>query len=456
MRTVLISLVVLAIIAAAGPAHAQPPQQATAPDLTQPLTVDQALETAFRYSPTIRQALDRIERARGAVAEARANFNPQFNAQATYVRQGPKVSFAVPGTTQSVDIVPPYNTTAQATAFLPLDISRRLRYASEIARLQFELDYLDMLSASEQLILNVRRACYNLLRAEGQKDVAQAAVDVAAAHVKDAEARFAAGVAAQFDVTSAQTNLANLNQRLVQAQNAVEIARTDLNRVMGIDVNAPTRVAASDLSVSVTDVDIPARVQQAQTRRPIVKAAQSAVELSRRNVRLQRTGILPTLGLSGGYVYNFNTVGFSSDKDSWNAAVTLSMPIWDGGITKARVQQARADVKLAEDAVSEALLGVGTEARIASLNLEEAAKRVATAAQNVALAEEALRLATVRYNAGISILVEVTDAEASLTEARVNHVNAQYDYATALAELQRATSTQPERERLQLLAEEQQ
>ena len=83
--------------------------------------------------------------------------------------------------------------------------------------------------------------------------------------------------------------------------------------------------------------------------------------------------------------------------------------------------------------------------------LEEAAKRTRTTAESVALAEEALRLANVRYEAGIAVLVEVTNAESQLTQARFNEVNALYDYAIALADLQRATSSQPEIEKLRLV-----
>ena len=97
-------------------------------------------------------------------------------------------------------------------------------------------------------------------------------------------------------------------------------------------------------------------------------------------------------------------------------------------------------------------LGVAREVRVAALNLQEAALRTESTAQTVALAQEALRLANVRYEAGIAVAVEVTNAESQLTQARFNQVNAAYDYAIALAQLQRAASDQPEIVKLQLLA----
>ncbi len=114
----------------------------------------------------------------------------------------------------------------------------------------------------------------------------------------------------------------------------------------------------------------------------------------------------------------------------------LRIPIWDGGVTAARVAQAYADVNRSREQLEQTRLGTGLEARTAALTLQQAIERVSTTAENVVLAEEALRLATVRYNAGIATLVEVTDAESALTQARFNAVDSRYDYAVALADLQ--------------------
>jgi outer membrane protein TolC len=97
---------------------------------------------------------------------------------------------------------------------------------------------------------------------------------------------------------------------------------------------------------------------------------------------------------------------------------------------------------------------VATQVRRAALDLQEAALRTQTTTHAVTLAEDALSIATERYDAGIAVLVEVTNAQSQLNQARFYYVNAQYDYAVALAQLQRATSSQPELNLLQLLADQ--
>ena len=205
-----------------------------------------------------------------------------------------------------------------------------------------------------------------------------------------------------------------------------------------------------DVPVSISDVDIPASAKTAKAERPEVKAQRISIHLSKANVKLQRTGLLPSLGLNAAYNY-VTTQAFSNQNTSWTAVATLSMPIWDGGVTHARVDQAYGDLQVANATLDQVELVVSQEVSTAVLTLEEAAKRTKTTAESVALAEEALRLANVRYEAGIAVLVEVTNAESQLTQARFNLVNAEYDYAIALAELQRATATQPELAKLRLI-----
>ncbi len=424
------------------------------PDMTTPITLDQALELAFVYSPSLRIAVDQIQRARAVVAEARANFNPRFNAQLTYLRQNETTATipAGPGEpSQKFTVRSGSDMNAAVNALLPLDINRSLSYAEDIAKYQFQIEYLNLVAQSELLILDVQRAYYDLLRACGQRDVAQAAVEVAQVRLANTQARFEAGTVPRFDVTSAEVDVANLNQQLIQAENRVLVAQAALNNVIGINPDTPTRVVDIEIAAEPTKLDVSRWIEVALDRRPELRSAQTAILLNQRVVNLRRTEYYPSLSVSANTGYLFETTGFNTQNVNWQVSLNLNIPIWNGGITRAQVNQARADVQRAEDVLDQSELQIALEVRVAATTLEEAATRVQTTARNVALAEEALRLANVRYEAGIATPVEVTNAEAQLTEARFNNVNAKYDFAVALAQLRRATSTQSELERVQLL-----
>ena len=110
MNSVFRAVMVCIILAVCGGAWGQYPS----PDLQGPIDVDQALEIAFQYSPRIRLSLDQIQRAKGGVREARANFMPKFNGELNHVRQGPTIAFADPLTGASTTLTRDHNTTAQA------------------------------------------------------------------------------------------------------------------------------------------------------------------------------------------------------------------------------------------------------------------------------------------------------------------------------------------------------
>jgi len=407
------------------------------PDLLkQPLTLDQSIQIAFQNNPNIQATLSLLEKSKESVAEMKAHFNPTVSAQTTQTQQ--KSSVATPGSVTRVGV----------TVTMPIDISRQLKYSYDMANVQYQIQYLSMVSVSEKLIVDVKSAYYELLRACGQKEVAQAAVQSAEARLANIKAKQEEGTVPKFDVTSAEVELSNLNQSLIVAQNQVYLAQSTLNGVLGVDVNYPTQILSIDIPVTTTAVDIPKFVDDAYTRRPEVKAAQSSIALSKMNVTLQETGQAPQLTVTAGPSYNFNPVGTTS-KDSWQIMATASISLWDGGLTKARVNQAKASAENSVSTLDQTKIAVATEVRRAALNMQEAALRTQTTAHAVALAEDALSIANDRYDAGIAVLVEVSNAQTQLTQARFNNVNAQYDYAIALAQLQKATADQPELNELQ-------
>ena len=444
MKTLIRTAVVVLLCACVNAAFAQ--EQANAP-----ITIDKALEIACKNNPNLRIAVNNVQLARGIVDEAQANFNPKFNVAVTETYQGPPVTIENPGGGPPIDIVKTTNTTSNLTMLLPLDISNRLGYTTDIAKYQFEIDYLDLLATSEQLILDVKLAYYNMLRACGQQQTAQSAVDDANAVLKETQSRYEAGAVAKFDVTRAEVNVANLDQALIVAKNNVFIAQSTLNRVMGIDINTPTCVVKPETPVAPDNIDVPKSVDLAYANRPEVKASETAIALTKKNIKLQRTGYLPSANITGNTNYAFNVSGFNASNTTYLVAAAVSFPIWDGGITRARVEQAKAQESIAQNSLDVTKLNVAQEVRTAALDLQESRERTKSTAQNVTLAEEALRISEVRYAEGIATLVEVTNAQSALTVARFNNVAAQYDYASALARLQRAMATQPEICNLQLL-----
>lgn len=411
-------------------------QPSTLPDVAPySLTLDAAIALAFQHSPDFQMAQSRVEKTCGGVDEAWARTRPTVTAQGSTTWQGAESTATGQGST--------YTPQVALALTMPVDVSRQLQYGKDIASYQNESQYLSMVATAEQLVLSVKTACYDLLRAVGQRAVAQAAVDNAQAQLAQTNAKFAAGTIPAFDVTSAEVNLANLEQQLLVADNQVRVAQTALNRVLGIDVNTPTQICGVEIRVTDETVDIAQCIQAAYARRPEVQAAQLGITQAQTVVDLQNSAKYPTISIGTGPTYNFNADGMNPGL-SWQVGITASVPLYDGGQIRAKVRQAQADVHTTQATLHQTQLAVAQDVRTAALNVQQAEAQTKTTARAVSLAEEALTLAKLRYGAGLAVLVEVTNAETQLTQARNNAVNALYDYAVASAQLQRATSTQPE------------
>ncbi len=153
---------------------------------------------------------------------------------------------------------------------------------------------------------------------------------------------------------------------------------------------------------------------------------------------------MPSLNLSWSYLYAPNAGGTTPLINTWAATALFSVPIFDGGVARARMKEARGSVAGAVISKRQAIDQVTLEVEQAYLSVNESQQRVSVADQSLKQASEAFALAKVRYTAGVSAhagispLLELSDAQSALTLAESNQVNALYDYNSAQARLDRA------------------
>ena len=164
---------------------------------------------------------------------------------------------------------------------------------------------------------------------------------------------------------------------------------------------------------------------------------------AQRGIQLAHSSELPTVGLSAGYYNQRNSTG-TTRIDDLRAFASISIPLFDGGLARSRVREARATVSSAQTSRRQAIDQVTLDMQQAYLNLIQTRDEVAVANQGLTQARQGFALARVRYmagvsaRAGISPLLEVSDAQAALTLAESYQVNALYDYNNARAQLDRA------------------
>ncbi len=205
----------------------------------------------------------------------------------------------------------------------------------------------------------------------------------------------------------------------------------------GVQVPAvPALPPASPVVGSAPDPALAKLLAVAERTRPELAAAGLRVQAARQGVSGARSAFLPQVGLSvmgdvmkqrGEPTRSGNTLG-----------IVVSFPLWDAGARRARVGEARALQQRSEQERQRVGLQVGQDVSDALLGLRAAEQNVHTAEAGVASAEEGYRVTLLRYQSGLGLNVEVLDAEATLTRARNDRVQALYEYNVAQDQLRRA------------------
>ncbi|RYG46030.1 hypothetical protein EON79_11185, partial [bacterium] len=184
-------------------------------------------------------------------------------------------------------------------------------------------------------------------------------------------------------------------------------------------------------------------VEEAVASRPEVLESNAALTAAEKGVTYARRSSLPSFAVTASYVVQPNAAGFTPERQA-ALGLSVNFPIFDGGLARARQQEAKAEVSNAKTNRRAAIDGVTLDVQQAYVNLVQARERARVVNVGVAQAREAFRLARLRAIVGVSSSPQVSpqlelgNAQATLTQAESNRVNALYDYNIARAGLDRA------------------
>ncbi len=428
------------------------------------ITLEQAIEIARQNSPTIRIRQLEVERAEAAVDQAKAAFSPQLSTQSGLTQTGAGVR------SQEIydevnDVADPNGnadtkTRTQTTTLagnVRLDyniIQPGRRSAIRAATKQKEQAELTLNQDLAQLRLDVSTDYYAVQEADEQVKISASAVESALKSLQDAQALERAGVGTRFAVLQAEVQLANEEQNRINAISSQNQTRRALAQRLSIPENfgvasADTVQAAGQWERSLED--------------SIILAYQNRVELdsqllSREISEAQRESALaanrPSLGLFAqvGPQFSFQDQRVSDNDDSgansrtgtraeqlnYTVGLQFNWRFFDGGGTKASARQQELNKAIAEEQFENTRDGIRQQVENAFYSLQANFNNISTSKKGVQQAASALRLARLRFQAGVGTQTEVVDAERDLTTARGNEVSAILNYNRALVQMRRA------------------
>lgn len=393
------------------------------------LSLRQCTEIALKNHTAIVAAMNTVNVNRSRMYQAEANYYPQLDLLSGYRKYLPP--------SEAIDRSPPppvdeYSGSARLSQNI-YDFGRTTAQV-DIQRLNVDSSQSDLENAAEQIIFNVRQSYYEVLKAKRNRDVAMETVRLFEQYLEQAKGFYEVGKAPKFDVTKAEVDLSNARLDLIRAENAVRIARVNLNNAMGVP-DAPGYEIEDTLSFQQYEISFEDAIRQANEDRPDLKSVTAKRESAASAIELAKKGYYPAL--SGNAEYSRSGEEFPL-KDGWSIGAALTFPVFNGFMTRYQVEEAEANLNVLranEETLRQAIL---LEVQQAYLNLQEAGERISTSEIAVKQAEENLDLARGRYAAGVGNPIEITDALVAYSNAKTDYVDALYDFKVARASLEKA------------------
>ena len=419
---------------------AQAPPDAPA----QPLTLDDALGRAVAASHRVAEATARHDGAAAAVASRHAATKPQIAGVAGYTRTNHVDEFGILLPNNQLRVIYPDipdNARARLDVQWPVYTSGRLQAIESAARLDQSAAGRDVSTTEADVRLDVTRAFWNLVVARETERVVGESLARMTEHLRDVRNLLDAGLVPPNEVLATQAQEARQRMLSIQAQTARDMAEADLARLVEWPSGSHIMpVAALEPPTITASVDT--LVAEARDARPERKALLDRVAAAQTRQRAALLGHRPTVAVAGGLDYarpNPRIFPRMADwRESWDAGVNVSWPLFDGGRTKAEAAEASAGVRALQARLAEFDSVVALEIRQRMSEL--ASSRAALDAADVAVqaATEARRVVGERYSAGVATATDVVDAQVAILQASLDRTQAIASARLAEARLNRA------------------
>ena len=395
------------------------------------INLDKAIEMALKTNPTVK-----ISEADSSVAKAQKD-----EAKASrwlsidYTHKTARGGYYDPDPSSS-QYAPRNSHTNGFTASIPLYTGGKLSGTIEQAVQNYKSSEYGVDESYQAVKLSATNGYYAVLQAIDTVKLSKDSVERLSAHLQNVQAQYDVGVVAKVDVLRSQVELADAEQTLIKAQNAYDLAVADLNNIIGLPHGTDLKVTES-LQYNKYDNPMENCINFALANRPELFQAEAGIEAAKAAVKVAKSGYMPQVAASASNDWS-STSWPGDDNQNWGVGVSVSMNVFDSGVTAAKVNASEASLYKAEETYRQTKDSVQLDVRNNYLILREAEKRIATSKVAVDSAEEDYRISQLRYQAGVGTNIDVMDAQVALTQAKNNYVQALYDYNTSSAALAKA------------------
>ena len=421
--------------------------------LLRPLSLADALDLALQQNSAIRRSAADLEANHGVVVQTRAIALPKLAVNSSYSANEDSATDKLRGEVQFNG-----NTFNVGNAFEFADQrwsagirvvqsiyeGGKINSALRTAKLTREQALLNHQTVIADALRDVRVTYYDVLATQQEMAVQEASLKLLQEERDQMTRRFNAGTVPRFNVLRAEVEVANVRPKLARARNAFRIAKVNLAHLLGekvpremedVPMQLLDKLDATPMTVSLSDA-----LAKALEQRTELAALRKMEALRNEAIATAKSGYKPSVQAFAGYGARSSefTTDLTDELHGWEAGAQLSWNVFDGFLTKGRVQEAKGLHHRTLEEIAEAERTVELDVRTAYSSFIEAQEVLRSQEKVQESAEESLRLANARANAGTATQLDVLNAQTALTDARTTQVLALRAYAVARARLERA------------------
>ncbi len=411
--------------------------------------LQQAVAFALQHNPDLQIMADRIRQAEAQLDQALSAFYPQIKARLGYEHtDNPARAFAMIISQRRINLTggADFNHPGGVDNYRP-EVSLQYSlfrggqdyYGSQAAKSAVNAAQYDEKDMHNRLIEMVTTTFYHYLAALENHKVTLRSIEAVESELKQSRLRYKAGSELKSDVLSLEVQAAAAHDQEIHAANAVELIKTGLKILLGLNADQPFSLDAE------TSPPLPGEPEafeslltKAKQQRPDFLAASQRLEMARQQLRAAQGVHLPTANAYVNYGSDSKNLDFSTNRDNVSAGVMVEMSIFSGFRDSARIKQAKHQLSIARKNLTKTRLQIENEVKSARLKLIEALNRVNVTKASVASAEEALRMVKAQRDAGIVTVTRYLEAQVARDQAYARKISAHYDALSAQAQLNQA------------------
>lgn len=317
----------------------------------------------------------------------------------------------------------------------PLYTGGKITAVNKQVDLSIEISKLENQKAVNDVTFETKKAYYNVVLAKRSLATAKDIYAGIEKHVEEANAYYKAGLIAKLDVIRAEAKLSEIKQKVVQAENSVDVATAYLGFVIGKDLPADFE-PNTEISIVPLENDLSYYQDLAYKNRIEIKIYNNKLELAKQNEKVMKSQNRPLIAIQGEYKYE--GVDITKEDPRWQIGIVGTWTAFDGGSTTSQIEEAKSVITKATTGVELAKNSVAIDVKKAYLDTVTAYESIKVAEKTLEQATETDRMATVNFSVGMGSSIDKLDADMFLEQVRNTYDNAVNQYVIAKANLEKA------------------